>query len=217
MGDGRYALAEGELLRTDANGSLISRAAIVSAPLERQLEGAIRRATQGVPTFETAIENQIRRWWWTTGLVADSERERLIVIGLVIPWLAALRTDGNVEWVRLDRTGIDCCNSAVVANDGTLAHFSSCGRWITFVTTEGNFVSSHDVDGEPAQLLTNGRGVAYVVDLAGRLLAYRPGVGPVLTVEVPHLWHADVRDGILYTVIRHPSDGILVVAFREPG
>jgi hypothetical protein len=217
LGDSRYALEEGDLLRFDAHGALMSRTSIALDLIERHLEGVTRRGTYGWPDLENVWGDQTRWRWWTATLVADSERARLAVIGLVVPWLAALRTDGNIEWVRLGRRCFDCCNSAaVVANDGTLAHYSSCGSWIAFVSPEGDTLSSHDIGGFPSGLSTNRRGVAYVTDLEGRILAYRPETGLALILDVPHITHADVRDGILYAVTKHPSDGLVLMAFREP-
>jgi hypothetical protein len=217
LGDSRYALEAANLLRFDAHGAPISRTSIAVDLIERHLEGVTRRGTYGWPDLESVWGDQTRWRWWTAALVADSERGRLVVIGLTIPWLAALGTDGNIEWVRLGRRWSDCCNSAaVVANDGTLAHYSSCGRWITFVSPEGDTLSGHDIGGLPSGLSTNRRGVAYVVDLEGRIVAYRPETGLALILDVPHITHADVRDGILYAVTKHPSDGLVLTAFREP-
>jgi hypothetical protein len=217
LGDSRYRLEQGDLLTFDADGALISRTSIALDLIERHLKGVTRRGAHGWPDVEDVWGEQMRWRWWAADLVADSECDRLIVIGLIVPWLAALETGGNIQWVRLGRRWFDCCNSAVVvANNGTLAHYSSCGRWITFVSPEGDTLSSHDIDGRPSGLFTNRRGVAYVTDLQGRTLAYRPETGLALVLDVPHIMHVDVRDGILYTVTKHPSAGLVLTAFREP-
>jgi hypothetical protein len=110
----------------------------------------------------------------------------------------------------------DCCNGAeVVAGDGTLAHFSSCGRQITFVTTGGQIVSAHEVEGLPGHLLTNGRGVAYVTLIGGGIDPYRPMVGLTRTLAIPGLQQAHVKEGILFAVVDDLPDGFLLKAIQE--
>jgi hypothetical protein len=103
---------------------------------ERYRELFVRRFAEWTPTAAEVTDYQISGWWRSAGLLADPARGRLLAIGRNTPWLSAIRTDGGVEWALLIGSVSDCCNWAeVVAGDRTLAHFSSCGRRITFVTT----------------------------------------------------------------------------------
>jgi hypothetical protein len=117
----------------------------------------------------------------------------------------------------------DCCNFVAVASrDGTLAHVTSCGWRLTFLSAEGEVISTHDFESSrnagaaPNDLSTEGRGVVYVTLLCQGVAAYRPTLGEVGTLEIPWVSRATVRDGLLYCIIRDPSDGILVKAFEAP-
>jgi hypothetical protein len=217
LGERRYELAEGCLVAFDADGSQRLRTEIPIDKFEHHRELFARRFAEWTPDAAAWTDYQIRGWWRGAGLLADTERGRLLAFGGNTPWLAAIRTDGGVEWVLLIGSVTDCCNGTeVVAGDGTVAHFSSCGRRITFVTTGGQVVSAHDVEDPAGHLMTNGRGVAYVT-LTGRgIAAFRPTVGLTRTLEIPGLQQAHVEEGILYALVDDRPDGFVLDAFQEP-
>ena len=216
LGEKRYQLGAGELVELDARGSEISRAEIPIDLFERHRGYFKDRFAEWTPTTAEVVDHWIGTWWRSAWLVADPGRARLLAISASMPWLAAIRTDGGVDWVQLVGGVTACCNSGgIVAGDGTFAFLSSCGRQITFLTAAGQIVSTHEVEGA-AGLLTAGAGVAYVTHLDGGVGAYRPIVGLTRTFEIPHLRHAQLEDGIFYAVIEDPSEGFMLVAFEEP-
>jgi hypothetical protein len=217
LGENRYELADGCLVEFDTDGSQNQRAEIPIDQFERYRDCFARAFAEWTPVAAEWTDHQIRKWWRSAGLLPDPARGRLLAFGGNTPWLVTLRTDGGVEWVLLIGAVTDCCNGVeVVAGDGTLAHFSSCGRRVTFVTTGGQIVSAHDVDGLPSHLLTNGRGVAYVTLIGRGIAEYRPLVGFTRTVEIPGLQQARIKERILYAVVDDLPDGFLLKAIREP-
>jgi hypothetical protein len=217
LGEHRYTLGDAALLTLDASGREIGGARLPLDLVERYRE----RFVAGLPekmraAGEEALHRLMRDWWWRTALVPDPDRGRLLAVSLTVPWFAKLRADGVIEWLLYLGAPWDCCNQLdVIASDGTLAHFSSCGRRLTFATTAGQITSVHPLDGEFGSACANGRGVVYLVD-PDRIVAYRAETGPTNSLEVPHIRRAECSDGILYAVIDHPSDGIVLLAFREP-
>lgn len=214
----RYELAEGCLVELDAEGSQSLRAEIPIEQFERHRERFVRGFAEWTPEAAVWTEYRIGKWWRGAGLLADRARGRLLAYGGNTPWLAAIRTDGGVEWVLLIGSVTDCCNGVdVVAGNGTLAHFSSCGRRITFVTADGQIVSAHDIEGCSGHLMTNGRGVAYVTLIGEGIAAYQPMVGLTRLLEIPRLQQAQVKEGILYAVVDDPAEGsFLLEAIQEP-
>jgi hypothetical protein len=218
LGKNRYELSDGYLTEFGAKGSQARRVEIQRDQFERHRESFVRQFGDGTPAAAAFIDQRIRDWWRSTYLVADSGRGRLLAIGGNVPWLTAVRIDGGVVWALLIGSPTDCCNSAeIVADDGTLAHFSSCGRRITFVAEDGEVVSTHTIDGPSSgRLLTNRRGVAYVTIINEGIHAYRPTTGRTNTVEIPGMQHAELKDGTLYVVRKDSSDACVVQAIREP-
>jgi hypothetical protein len=218
LGEFCYALDEGELLRFDADEMLVSRTPILLELFARHRERLSRIFAD--PTDERArgiVDEKLSGWYRTVHLDVDRARERLLAIGQFPPWLASIRTDGTVDWVLIVGKGSDCCNSAgVVSHDGTLAHVSSCGQRITFITAQGEILSAVDVEGYPSVLSTEGRDIAYVTFPGEGVAAYRPNKGHVGSVEIPGVITAEVRDGVLYCVTGDPAAGFLLKAFEEP-
>jgi hypothetical protein len=217
LGERRYELAEGCLVEFDAEGSQSLRAEIPLDKFECHRESFVRLIAEGTPEAAARTDYQIRGWWRGAGLLADPARGRLLAFGNNTPWLAAIRTDGGIEWVLLIGSVTDCCNGTeIVAGDGTVAHFSSCGRRITFVTTGGQVVSGHDVEDPAVHLVTNGRGVAYLTLIGRGIAAYRPTVGLTRTLEIPDLQQAYVEEEILYAVVEDRPNGVILKAIQEP-
>ena len=210
--DNRCELEKGELLERDAQGVCISRTEIPFDPFEPHFT----RRFAGLPLDEAALrDHMVDRWWRYVALVADPTRGRLLAFNTSIPWLAAIRTDGRVDWALDIGVFGGCCNSGdIVAGDGTFAHLSMCDARITFVSAEGQIVSAHAIGAEPRDLWTDGRGVAYVTLSNEGIAAYRPMVGRTRTLEIPHVRRTQVKDGILYAVVEDPSDGFMLKAFQ---
>ena len=217
LGEKRYQLGERALLEVDAQGSEIARTEIPLDLFESHREWFINSFAEKTPEVAEIADHWIGRWWRSAHLVADPGRARLLAIGASMPWLVAIRTDGGVEWVRPIGGFADCCNSGdLVAGDGTFAFLSACGRRITFLTAEGQTLSTHDVVEGADHLLADGRGVAYVSQFHSGLAVYRPMIGLVRTFDIPYLESAQLADGIIYTVIADPPDGFMLRAFQEP-
>jgi hypothetical protein len=217
LGEKRYQLGERALLEVDAQGSEIARTEIPLALFESHRGWFIDSFAEKTPEVAEHADHWIGMWWRSARLVADPGRARLLAIGASMPWLVAIRTDGGVDWVRLIGGFMDCCNSGgLVGGDGTFAFLSSCGRRITFLTSEGQTVSTHDTVEDAGYLLADGRGVAYVGHFHSGLAAYRPIVGLTSTFDIPYLEFAQLADGIIYAVIEDPPDGFVFKAFQEP-
>ena len=223
VGDHGYALQDGDLLRFDADGTMLSRTPIPVDLFARHRERLSSTFHPDTPAEMASawVNHRIRAWYRNCYLAMDPTRERLLAVGQYPPWLAAIRTDGSVDWVRIVGKIIHCCNFiAVVSRDGTLAHVTSCGWRLTFLTAEGEVISTHDfarnIEGAPTDLSTEGRGVAYVTLLYQGVAAYRPTLGEVGALEIPWISRARVRDGVLYCVIQDPSEGVLIKAFEAP-
>jgi hypothetical protein len=225
LGNYGYAVQDGELLRFDADGTMISRTPIAPDLFERHRERLSSAFHPDTPA--EAVSKQVNHWidaGYRTGyLIPDPARERLLSIGQFPPWLAAIRTDGTVAWARIVGKTSDCCNFlAVASRDGTLAHVSSCGWRLTFVTAEGEILSTHDFgpapdfQGSPNDVSTEGRGVAYVTLLERGVAALRPTLGQVGALEIPGIQRATVRNGVLYCIVKDPADGTLLKAFEAP-
>ena len=217
-GECRYELREGELLGLDARGARISGAPVANDPFEQHRERILGFFSNRTDATREWTDDKIRRWWRSADLVADPARQRLLAVGLVPPsWLVAIQPDGRVDWALVTGSMSTCCNSVgVVARDGTLAHFSSCGCRITFVTADGQIGSAYDIQPTPIHLATDGNGVAYVTLAGEGVAAYRPGVGLAGTYGIPHVRQAGVSGGILYAVIEDPPDLFRLQAFEEP-
>lgn len=225
VGNDGYLLQAGELLRFDANERLLSRKPVpddLFARHRERLSSAFRPDTPA-GTAAAWVNDRIKNWSRSVSLAPDPARERLLAIGQYPPWLAAIRTDGTVDWVRIVGKTSDCCNfAAVISRDGTLAHVTSCGWRLTFLTTEGEVISTHGFASSgnswaaPNDLSTEGRGIAFVTLLCQGVVAYRPTLGEVGALEIPGITQAKARDGVLYCLLKDPLDGVLLKAFEAP-
>jgi hypothetical protein len=217
LGEFGYALGEGELLRFETDELPVSRTPILLELFARHRERLSRSFADPTDEILRMVDEKISGWYRSVHLGVDRARERLLAIGQFPPWLASIRTDGTVDWVLIVGKYTDCCNSVgVVSHDGTLAHVSSCGQRITFITARGEVLSALDVEGHPGVLTTEGRDIAYVTFPGEGVAAYRPNKGHVGSVEIPGVTAAEVRDGVLYCVTEDPVAGILLKAFEEP-
>jgi hypothetical protein len=216
VGEFWYALERRELVRFAADGTLVSRTPIRLDLFARELRRAFAHPTDN--QLNAMIDAKISNWDRSVYLRADSARKRLLAIGQSIPpWLAAIRTDGAIDWVLIAGKITGCCNWAgVVSRDGTLVHVSSCGQRVTFISAAGAILSAHDVEGFPGVLSTEGRDIAYVTFPDEGIAAYRPNAGHVGSVSIPGVIVAQVRDGVFYCVTKDPVAGIVLKAFEEP-
>jgi hypothetical protein len=227
LGEYRYSLDEGELVELDSRGVERARAALPVEPFARyrdrlleELGGSAWLNGDGEPGWRAAIaelaDHMIQDVWRGVGLVADPPRGRLLVVGWSYPWLAALRTNGAVDWVTVVGRYGSCCNDVCVMSDGkTFAHFSSCGARLTFLSANGDIEFQYEVRPFSSNLRTTGAGVAQIVVPDEGIAEYRPGAGLVRMLEVPGIRDAVRADGITFAAIQDQERRLSLVAFDD--
>lgn len=107
-----------------------------------------------------------------------------------------LGLDGTVDWVTL--AGDGCCNNVCLVGDALIAHASSCGGLLSFLTSDGQVLRTHHIE-ELSVAFPNGQD-GICARTSNSVRGFDMTGEQRWSVEVPNLSAASACGGVLYTV-----------------
>jgi hypothetical protein len=177
-----YSVVDGHLQRSEG-GEVIER-----IPIPREPFAAMSKDLDGWPDtvkFPPRLD-----------LAYQPKLDRFIASNWsLFAWALCLGRDGTVDWVRMLSDA--CCNHLCFVGD-RIAHSSSCGQRLTFLSLDGEVGRTHELP-ELTGKIARDDGIV-VVEAAGVLHAFDQHGEPRWNLDAPNLGGMCLREGTLYIV-----------------
>ena len=211
VGSVGYVVADRTFRRYGPDGTLLSSVPLPAEPFE----DALHRAG---PDARTMFKTVLPPFPYPRSLVHDGSPNRIIASSWSLPgWVMAVDLLGHVEWVRVPI--LDCCNSVLVlAADDTIAHISTCGRRLTFLSGDGATRRVHDFEDHPGFISPDGAHGVFIGFVEGGLAGWDAHGSPTWSIDSPPVETAISDAGMIYAVTPSETSGLDLTAFAlTPG
>jgi outer membrane protein assembly factor BamB len=177
-----YAVVDGQLQRSQG-GEVLER-----IPIAREPFAAIDK---DLTCWPEGVRFPMR-----LDLAYNAKLDRFIASHWsLLAWTLCLRRDGTVDWLRLLTDA--CCNFVCFVGD-RIAHTSSCGETLSFLSLAGEVGRTHQLPELTGKIV--GDGGTVIVEAAGALHAFDANGEPRWKLDAPNLGGMCFRDGVLYIV-----------------
>lgn len=201
VGPSWYRLHGGRLRQCDADGEERSSVPVSPDPflaLQPIAEATFPDMAFAIPELiKIGIRAEYSLQW-------DDRRSRFIAHHpMTMAFVAALRLDGTIDWVRLLHPM--CCSWLHRLGDDVMVHTSSCGSQLTVLSQDGAILRQHRLRQSPwGALPDRDRGVClWSPDEIQGFDAYGE---PRWTIELPGIEEVRVHDGRIHALTK-PNKG----------